>query len=279
MSDFSLTRFEEFDPDLGSKFKSDEGKLRIVKIIFLILCFLLLLEVIAYKMILPAMRYPKITFDGFSMYTEQDLQNVLYPLSDQSWLHFKSSQAASLLLATSGIESVSVAKHFPDSIFISVTERKPVAMTFLTTENGSIPVQIDKNGVLFVITDYKRSCDKLVPIVSGLPLERFEDGMRIPSKYRTLIERLAEIRGLTQNYLAAVSEICIVPKEQGNYELVVFPANSRVRVLIDRALSQEALQHMLVVLDVVESIDPNVSEIDLRYGAVSYRSNTGRDQI
>ena len=45
-----------------------------------------------------------------------------------------------------------------------------------------------------------------------------------------------------------------------------------MRVLTDRALNEDALQYMMVVLDVVNSIEPDVSEIDLRYGSVSYRT-------
>ena len=37
-------------------------------------------------------------------------------------------------------------------------------------------------------------------------------------------------------------------------------------------MNEDALQYMMVVLDVVNSIEPDVSEIDLRYGSVSYRT-------
>ena len=62
-----------------------------------------------------------------------------------------------------------------------------------------------------------------------------------------------------------------VPKEYGNYELMLIPEGSKIKVLTDRTLNEEALKYMMVALDVVNSIDSNVAEIDLRYGAVSYR--------
>ena len=110
-----------------------------------------------------------------------------------------------------------------------------------------------------------------IPILSGLPVEHMSEGMRIPSKYRALIEQIADIRRKPQKYFAAVSEICVVPKEYGNYELVLIPAKSKIRVLTDRTLNEDSLKYMMVVLDVVNSMEPNVSEIDLRYGSVSYR--------
>ena len=49
------------------------------------------------------------------------------------------------------------------------------------------------------------------------------------------------------------------------------PEDAKIRVLADRALNEDALKYMMVVLDVVKSTEPDVSEIDLRYGSVSYR--------
>ena len=106
-------------------------------------------------------------------------------------------------------------------------------------------------------------------------MEFISGGMRIPAKYRTLIDQIDRIRALPQKYFAAVSEICVLPKKYGNYELMIIPVNSRARVLTDRALNEDALQYMMVALEVVNSIAPNATEIDLRYGSVSYRTPHG----
>ena len=110
-----------------------------------------------------------------------------------------------------------------------------------------------------------------VPIVSGLPVEYMSKGMRIPSKYRPLIDQITKISELPQKYFASISEICVLPKEYGNYELALIPSQSKVKVLTDRALNEDALKYMMIVLDVVNQIGTDVSEVDLRYGSVSYR--------
>ena len=111
-----------------------------------------------------------------------------------------------------------------------------------------------------------------VPIISGLPVEYMSQGMRIPQKYRPLIEQITKISQLPQKYFASISEICVLPKEYGNYELALIPAQSRVKVLTDRALNEDALKYMMVVLDVVNQLGSDVSEVDLRYGSVSYKT-------
>ncbi|QTQ13727.1 FtsQ-type POTRA domain-containing protein [Treponema parvum] len=252
---------------------ADKKHISALKIIFIILCFCLLLEGLAYKVVLPLMRYPAIEFSGIKNYSEQELTAVIYSGQKSSWLNFDTGRAAAALSSLSAVESVSVSKHFPDTISVTVTERSPVALTFITMDGRSVPVQIDKNGVLFSPNAESPVSDRTIPIVSGLPVEHLTDGMRIPQKYRRLIDQISDIRKLSQKYFAAISEICVVPKEYGNYELVLYPVGSRTRVLTDRSLSEEALQYMMVVLDIVKSLDSGVSEIDLRYGSVSYRTD------
>ena len=96
--------------------------------------------------------------------------------------------------------------------------------------------------------------------------------MRIPAKYRPLIDQITKISELPQSYFAGISEICVQPKEFGNYELALIPSQSHIKVLTDRSLNEEALKYMMVVLDVVKQLGSDVCEIDLRYGSVSYRT-------
>jgi len=60
-----------------------------------------------------------------------------------------------------------------------------------------------------------------------------------------------------------------LPKDTGNYELALIPSQSKIKVLTDRSLNEDALKYMMVVLDIVNKLDTDVYEIDLRYGSVS----------
>ncbi|MBQ9631031.1 MAG: FtsQ-type POTRA domain-containing protein [Treponema sp.] len=256
----------------ASEKKVSDKKLKIIFASFVVLCIALFVEVVIYKIVLPSIGTPKIMCSGINHLTTSDIASCLSPMKNANWFTFQSEQAVSILSSYSGVDSVTVTKKFPNSIYISIVEREAVAMTFVQSGGKSFPIHIDKNGVLFSFSsnvDIPR--DGSIPIISGLPIEHMSEGMRVPLKYRALIEQIADIQKLQQKYFAAVAEICVVPKEYGNYELVLIPVKTRTRVLTDRALNEDALQYMMVVLDVVNSIEPNVSEIDLRYGSVSYR--------
>ena len=289
MSDAVFTGLEEFEFDQPKRHVAQERtmtrnvrhertasrktdkKVSVLKVVVLVLCVLLLLEGLLYTLVIPCLAPAKVQFVGNKTLTSAQLIEQLNTLGSKTWMQFDCDAASSLLSSIPIVEDAYVDKHFPDRVTVQIKERLPVAKTIVTVDGRSMPVQIDENGVLFPTTTADDVVDTTVPLVSGLPVDRVQNGMRIPEKYRVLMEQIASIRSLSQKYFAAISEIQVVLKEFGNYELVLYPINSHVKVLTDRSLNEDALKYMMVVLDVVNSIEPNVSEIDLRYGSVSYR--------
>ncbi|MBQ6029585.1 MAG: FtsQ-type POTRA domain-containing protein [Treponema sp.] len=274
MSDYSaVSEFDQYIVKRRPDEKTDDKFFKLMKIVVSVLCAMLLLELLLYKFVQPSVRASRVVFEGLKSYTAEELTQEILPFCRANYFSFDTAAVASRLSAVSGIESVEIEKRFPDKIIARIKERESVAMTFVSDGGKTIPVQIDKNCVLF--EGGSAALDSDVPIVSGLPVEFLSGGMRIPSKYRTLIDQIGRIREMPQKYFAAVSEICVLPKKYGNYELMIIPINSRARVLTDRALNERALQYMMVALEVVNSIAPDATEIDLRYGSVSYRTPHG----
>jgi cell division protein FtsQ len=261
-----LGRFKE---ETERKEENGDKKIRVFKVIFGILCFFLVAELVIYKYVMPAFSSPKVTVSGQKLYSAEEIAEKLLPMNSTNWVNFNVGEAVSILSSEPGIDNVVVEKHFPDRIYINVVEREPVALTFISDDGFTNPVQIDKNGVLFPVKDRAEVDSNVFTIISGLPVEHMSGGMRIPSKYRPLIDQIYKISSLGKNYFAGISEICVLPKDTGNYELALIPSQSKVKVLTDRSLNEDALKYMMVVLDVVNKIGADVYEIDLRYGSVS----------
>lgn len=275
MSDVVFTDFEDFVTVSGSdKSEKKDKKVFLVKILVFVLAVLLFAELIISMVLVPCFSKPSITVSGLKSASQQEFTELLDSMKTSSWLRFDTQRAASLLSSVPYIDSVDVSKVFPDRVIVSVKERVPVAKTVINNGGRYISVQIDKNGVLFTGNRQKSDTDYEIPLVSGLPVEKFREGMSIPANYRVLLDQIETVRSRSQKYFAAISEIQVVQKEYGNYELVLYPVHKHVRVLTDRSLNEEALKYMMVVLDVVDSIEPDVSEIDLRYGSVSYRTHS-----
>ncbi|MBS7240943.1 MAG: FtsQ-type POTRA domain-containing protein [Treponema sp.] len=277
MSDLVVTDFNDFfisfDDNAPAKEQETvkDKKLIALKVLVIVLGSFLVLEALLYSFVLPLFSAPEITYSGLNYLTKNELNEKLSELDCSTWSGFSTEMAVSVLSTISCVESVAVDKHFPNKISVKIKERNAVAKSIICQDGTSKSVQIDENGILFSVNSASVATDYSVPLVSGLPVDNLQEGMRLPAKYRVLMEQISDIRKLPRKYFAAVSEIQVVPKEYGNYELVLYPSQAKVKVLSDRNLNEDALQYMMVVLDVVNSIEPDVSEIDLRYGAVSYR--------
>lgn len=278
MSDFSLVaEFEQYEVSENYKKEKDAKFFRWIKILVILLVAVMAIELILLNFVHPSLGSPKILFSGNVNYSNELLMQSLTGMYDQNWFSFDTKGVASKLSSISGIESVNIEKVFPDKIKISLHERQSVAMMFINDKGRTIPIQIDKNGVLFTNENSAIVEDGSIPIISGIPVEHLAQGMRIPAKYRVLVEQISKILVLPQKYFAAISEICVVPKTYGNYELMLIPVNSKIRILTGHSLNEELLQSMMVVLDVVNSLEPDVTEIDLRYDSISYRAAVSKD--
>ncbi len=272
MSDFALNFYDQFE-ESDVKKESKKSKNFALKLLLGILVSLLFIEILIYLFVLPCMGSVKIKWSGLNNYSREEVEKSISSYLNLNFFKFKTYEVNKILSNFPGVESVNIVRKFPDKIYINVKERVPVAMIFSEVGGKTVPIQIDKNGVLFPSKSLSFLDNEEIPIISGIPVENIPQGMRLPSKYLTLIDQISSISAINKNYFAEVSEIHVVPKEYGNYELVLYPVRGHIKVLADRTLNEEALQYMMVTLDVVKGLDPSVEVVDLRYGSVSYHSN------
>ncbi|MCF0241775.1 MAG: FtsQ-type POTRA domain-containing protein [Treponema sp.] len=270
MSDVGIFFSDEdyFDEEENSKAEAkSQRRYKIVIAAFFVFCILLLGEFIVYRFIKPSLSSPKVTVSGYKTLSPEDIAMKLLPLNTRNWFTFDAEAALSILSSEPCLANVSVEKKFPDRIMVDVVERTPVAMTFVVEKGKSVPFEIDENGVLFSNKQYSPNGKQDFPIISGIPVENMTGGMRIPEKYKPLIEQIANI---PKEYFIAISEICVLPKESGSYELALIPSTGHVKVLCDRALNEDALKYMMLALEVVKKLESEAKVVDLRYGSVSY---------
>ncbi|HPX26852.1 MAG TPA: FtsQ-type POTRA domain-containing protein [Treponemataceae bacterium] len=269
--------FSELDSFYGADaFKRERAdqkkasKTRIIKILFFVLAGVIIVEALLYALVIPCMSPVKVSVAGLQSLTNRDIQRFIEYNPKSTWFSFDSAKAASSIALNSIVENVIVEKKFPDQVLIHITERTPVAVSLATINGKTVPVQIDKKGVIFSID--KGMPSGAIPLVTGFIFENPAEGMRLHARLRPLMEQIAKIQESNPEYFSAISEIRVLPKDYGTYELALYPIHSKTRVLTDNVLNVEALQYMMVVLDVIDSIDPDVAEVDLRYGSISYKN-------
>ena len=89
MSDVSLLVAEEYleenyflsDDYEGASDGKTEKKIKLIKIIFCVLCFALLCELVIYKYIMPSFSSPKVTVTGQKEYSAEEIARLLLPMN------------------------------------------------------------------------------------------------------------------------------------------------------------------------------------------------------
>ena len=250
--------------------KSKDKKFLVLRICLYVILAAMVLYVVLNMLVIPSLADVRIQFKGAKNVTADELNEKFGQLNSTTWMKFDSEKAAALFGSIPDVESVSIDKHFPDMVVVTIREREVVAKTIVDMDGRSLTMEIDRNGVIFSSNDKSCESDSSVPLITGIPFVEVQNGVRMPEIYRPLMEKIRNIRGLSSNYFASLSEIEVVPKDYGGYELVLFPLHSKVRVLTDQNLNEDTLKYMMVALDIVNSIQPDANSIDIRYGGVSF---------
>lgn len=240
----------------------------LLKIVIVILVVFLAAEIAWYFLVLPSTTQVRITVAGNTRVGMDELCNMAGINGSETWMRFSSPEVAARLAANPLFERVRVEKHFPDRVVVTVTERQPVALAFGLVNGRTVPLEIDRAGIIFRIGS---GGNTNLPLLTGLTIENPVPGMRLDVQLRQLLEQLALVEQRNPVLAASLSEIKIEAKTYGGYDLVVYPVHTPIRVRTDRALNEASLQYMMLVLDVVQDLALDVDEIDIRAGTVAYR--------
>lgn len=241
----------------------------ILKILIAVLVVFLVAEFAFYLLVIPATSTIRLSIQGSARVGYDEVCAITGITGREKWFSFDTVGTAARLASNPLFEQVRVEKQFPDKVVVSVTERVPVAVGFGTMNGKTVPVAIDRNGVVFRVGTLPEQ--KNLPILTGIEFDDPHAGMRLHEQLTPLLKQLHELESHNSVLLSSVSEIKIVPKPYGGYDLVIYPVHLPVRVKTDGALNEDALQYMMLVLDVVQDLELDVEEIDIRAGTVAYR--------
>jgi len=206
-----------------------------------------------------------------SSLTEREIIGMISLNKDTKWISVDASKIEKRLMTFPIIERATVNKRFPDKLFVEVIERKPVAVSFANIEGNVVPLEIDKEGVVFRIGWNEKV--SLLTIVSGLNFQNPNVGMKINYKLLSLFSRLDAISKTNPILLSGISEIKIREKKFGDYDLVMYPIHTRVKVFTPKDFTDKTLSRMMLILDVVsnEKVAKELEYIDIRGANIVYK--------
>jgi cell division protein FtsQ len=188
---------------------------------------------------------------------------------------FRSLDARALeaeLAAEPQVRSAKVEKVFPATVKVSLAGRAGVLAAIFELDGRSRELLIDGEGVAFEIGG-----DSDLPVLSGVRFENPRAGMRLPESLLPLVRAVAAIKESGSGVLAAVSEIRFVRKSAEGGECLIYLMGSRVPVRSGADISAQTLKSAALIQDVMRKrgIEDSVGEIDLRSGAIVYKTKEG----
>ncbi|PIE98125.1 MAG: cell division protein [Treponema sp.] len=266
--------FQKSDVDIFSGNAESEKKISKKRSVFFIVVLtviflFLLVEVVYYLLVIPTTSKPNIQFRGNDKISLVKLKLLSGLQGDESWRSINTFELAQRFSTYPLIESVNVEKKFPDKVLVNIIERKPVAIGFTTIDGISIPLKIDKYGVIFEVG----VCEfKALPVISGLSFKNAKIGMQVNKSLLPLFMQLEKLQIEFGGLMNEISEIKIVEKKFGGYELLVYPVKTPVHVRTQDLLTGDVLKYIMLVVDVINGtgVVSSIREVDIRSGNAVY---------
>ena len=233
------------------------------------------IELIWFLGVTPFKPFSRIDVYGFSWYDQNSLLAFAGLTQDSSYIFTNAKETEERIASLPQIESVRVFKRFPDRLEINLSARKAAAFAFAESGGKTIPVVLDRQGVIFQIGNTGQTdAYSDFPVLSGLAIEQPALGMRLPAKFFPLLEELDAIRINAPELLSAVSEICVDKKSPEGFDITLYLLNHKIKIRLSD-LNEELLRYSLLVADVLAVREPDIDLIDFRGAIASYYPKGG----
>jgi hypothetical protein len=277
------------NPGIGGSTKSNDRKKktkpqrksvngnRFFLFVIIFLSIALVLEIVFNFIIAPKLkiRKIKIQMDQTLQLTEQQVIDLAGIHSQMYYYNTDVHVIIDNLHKYSPIKTAVVEKVFPDTLTIDLAARKPLALSLVETTEGTVPVALDKEGVIFQIGSSVTDWDH--PIISGVTFTELKLGMKLPAKLTTALEDIEAIRRSSPAVIDAISEFRFVKKNDINFEILMYPKHFEIPVRIGSDIDERLLKYIFMVLDVISRADygNRIEEIDCRTDQIVYRYKEG----
>ena len=250
---------------------------KILLFVFLFLFGLVSMEVVFMLLIAPSFKVDKVQVyaPASVALSSSEIIELAGITGGESYFAIDAAEVEKRLLENNLIQGVKVEKQFPSAIKIIVEGREPFALAFMDVDGITVPVTLDREGVIFEIgegvTDYE------LPVISGLTFQNLKLGTQLPSMFIPYLSRLSAVKQSSSSLFEQISEIKFVEKTEGTFDVVIYPVNSSIRIRTSSDITDKMLQQMFTVLDVMEEngIDKQTDELDFRGGKIVYKVKEG----
>jgi len=257
------------DENIEIKPNTSKRNIKNFKRLIVIAMIIFAAEIIWLFGITPFIPFSTVEVQSFAGFERKDVLLLSGIDDNSSFFSTNVKEIQNILAGNILVESATVTKRFPDKLSIYLVPRSAIALALTNIGSKQIPIYVDRNGVFFKYAVAGLSETSPCPILSGFTDVQLN--MNLPSALVPLCENLYQIAVSSPQLLAAISEIRIERNAWDNYDIVLYPVHSSIRVRLENNLSEDVLKYMLLILNVFEDRSVKPQEIDFRSGVGSYR--------
>jgi len=259
----------------GSKVQSETIVSRLLWIVIGLLSLFLVGELLFHFVFSPRTVIKKLIVNSNIALTDEEVIEIAGLKEGATYFGINTEEIEKKLGAYPMVKSVEVTRVFPDTLKLTLQGRTPLAISLISSQNRSIPVVVDEEGVVFQIGSSVTEWD--LPVITGMQFKEIRAGTRLPEMIYPLLDELQRLKTKDPDLYRLISEIRILPKTGGNYELELCPLNYPVKLLFGPNLSGSSLRNAVLILDLLSSqgLSERVGALDLRTGEVVYRIKEG----
>ncbi len=243
---------------------------KVLFIVVVVLICVLILEVLFYTVLSSKLTIRKVHLESEVSIANEEVLRIAGIRGKEYYYMLNTDEIRMNLENHPLVRKAYVEKSFPDTVNIVLYARKPLGAALLETEQGSVPVVFDAEGVIFQIG----TADGMgnLPILSGVQFQNVHAGLRMPETLLPMLKNLNQLRQTNPGLFEIISELKVNKCSNGDIEYTVYPVNHPVRIRIGSELNENVLKYAMMVLDVARERAQDMDEIDFRTGEVVYRA-------
>ena len=257
---------------MNSQKSPDKEKLRSLLVKCIIIFIVLLAGQLIFKIVIvPGIVLKKVRVGGDLSLSDSEIRTIAGIEKGQYYYNLHPGDIKDKLENYPEVRTASVEKIFPDKLQLYIFARKAVAQSVLKINEKSIPVAIDREGVVFSSGRDMEDWD--LPVITGVHFESLELGARLPEALHPLLENLDELKKSEPALFDLLSEVRVERRGDRGYDLILFLNNYPVQARIDNELDGNVLTKIVMVFDVLkkQKLTEKISEVDFRTKEIIYR--------
>ena len=265
------------------------GRSRLRRVLHLVIATLVLmvvLELVFFLLLVPRLRLTTVAVTTDLALSDAEVLTMAGLTGDEQFFSLDAAAIAARLERHLLVSEATVALRFPDTLRLTLTGRKPVAVALTSAPGDAVRAAlVDSAGLVFLsgVAPWGSQDAADVPVLTGLAPEVVRHAQQLPEALHQVLADLQTLQTADPVLAALISEVRLVPMGasaaappldlaavDSGFDTLVYPMGFETLLRFGTRLSAHQLAEAFVLLDLMQSrsadVAPAVGELDLRSG-------------